>query len=109
MGSSKNYQEWLDADCTLFLPADVAKKKVLSLDDKKMINKYSNNQIKLVRERSRERNIFDAEKMVKKVKEGPFYSNNQIKGKRRSFLFKQPNQIGAGKKVLSIQTTKSNW
>merc|ERR1711963_334200 len=64
MGSSKNYQEWLDADCTLFLPADVAKKKVLSLDDKKMVNKYSNNQIKLVRERSRERNIFDAEKMV---------------------------------------------
>ena len=62
--SSKNYQDWLDADCTLFLPADVAKKKVLSLDDKKMVNKYSNNQIKLVRERSRERNIFDAEKMV---------------------------------------------
>ena len=23
--SSKNYQDWLDADCTLFLPADVAK------------------------------------------------------------------------------------
>ena len=42
----------------------MAKKKVLSLDDKKMVNKYSNNQIKLVRERSRERNIFDAEKMV---------------------------------------------
>ena len=35
--SSKNYQDWLDADCTLFLPADVAKKKVLSLDDKKMV------------------------------------------------------------------------
>ena len=42
--SSKNYQDWLDADCTLFLPADVAKKKVLSLDDKKMVNKYSNAQ-----------------------------------------------------------------
>ena len=40
--SSKNYQDWLDTDCTLFLPADVAKKKVFLQENCQQILKQPN-------------------------------------------------------------------
>ena len=59
--SSKNYQEWLDDKCSLF---SAEKKKRTSENDKTNLTEDLDNQIKLVRERSGGKNIYDTEKVI---------------------------------------------
>ena len=60
---SEKYKDWLNQDCHLFSAA-LERSKKRSVNEKEDIEDETNESMKLIRERSGGRNIFDAEKTV---------------------------------------------